>query len=319
MDEQLTQQNEPTVIDAGQKSVQTDRYDFGEAQRLSGGQLQQLQQVHERFARELATSLAALTRRTLKAGPVSCRQWEADRTRPPAASSGLWIVLDVDPLETQAALAMDSRLVFALLEALLGGRVAGSGDVNRELTEIELSVLQDLHAVVVRELERAWRPAARFTFQVLRQQTGPQPAQRGPAAGGSVVTAFELEVESSTGQITLLYPLRIGRELQGASAEGPATDAARRPEMLQQALLDRLKSAMLAVEARLHGATLRLRDLADLRAGDLLCLDVPLDKPIEITVNGLSRFEGRLTESGRRKAIRIHEAFPSKAVEQRPR
>jgi flagellar motor switch protein FliM len=134
-----------------------------------------------------------------------------------------------------------------------------------------------------------------------------------------VVTAFELEVESSTGQITLLYPLRIGRELQGASAEGPATDAARRPEMLQQALLDRLKSAMLAVEARLHGATLRLRDLADLRAGDLLCLDVPLDKPIEITVNGLSRFEGRLTESGRRKAIRIHEAFPSKAVEQRPR
>ena len=315
MDEHLTEHNQETTAaaDESERSAETERYDFGEAQRLSGGQLHQLQQVHERFLRELATSLSALTRRAVKASGVSCTQAEPGAARHEPVECGLLIVLDVHPLEARVALDMDSRLVFPLLEALLGGRVAGAADVNRELTEIELSVLQDLHAVVIRELERAWRPAARFTFQVMEQQTDPRLGHPGSWAGGSLLATLDLEVDGSAGRITLLYPLRVGREIQGADSNGAAADAARRPEMLQQALFDRLKSAVLAVEGRLQGATLRLRDLADLRAGDLICLDIPLDEPIDIAINGASRFGGRLADSGRKKAIRIHEALPRKS------
>jgi flagellar motor switch protein FliM len=120
-------------------------------------------------------------------------------------------------------------------------------------------------------------------------------------------------MESRSGQITLVYPLRAGRELQGAEPAPAAADAARRPEVLQQALFDRLKSAALTIEGRLQGATLTLRDLADLSAGDLLCLDIPLDQPVDMTVNHVSRLAGRLTELGRKKAIRIHEIRPGKA------
>jgi len=315
MDEQLTEQTAATAAAAGdsERPRQTGRYDFGDAQRLSAGQLHQLQQVHERFSRELATSLSALTRRAVKASGVACKQAEPDETPPGLVQGGLLIVLDVLPLEAHVALSMDSRVVFPLLEALLGGRVAGAGDINRELTEIELSVLQDLHAVVIRELERAWRPAARFTFQVMGQQTDPRSARRSSSADGSVLATLNLEVEGSSGQITLLYPLRVGREIQGVDPAAATADAARRPEVIQQVLFDRLKSAVLAVEGRLQGATLSLRDLADLRSGDLLCLDIPLDEPIDMTVNGASRFAGRLSDSGRKKAIRIHEILPGKA------
>jgi flagellar motor switch protein FliM len=317
MDEQLSEQNEGTAAAAGEGETATlaGRYDFGDAQRLSAGQLRQLQQVHERFSRELATSLSALTRRAVKANAVSCRQAETDTARQQLVQSGLLIVLDVHPLEAHVSMGMDSRVVFPLLEALLGGRVAGSADVERELTEIELSVLQDLHAVVIRELERAWRPAARFTFQVMAQQTDPSAARPRPSPEGSLVATLDLEVEGNSGRITLLYPLRVGREIQGGDVAGAAADAARRPEMMQQALFERLRSAVLVVEGRLEGATLRLRDLADLRAGDLLCLDIPLEDPLDITVNGASRFWGRLTDSGRKKGIRIHEVLPSKAGE----
>ena len=327
MDEHLSEQDQPTVAATSQPvedllaaasaagSPESGRYDFGEAQRLSAGQLRQLQQVHERFSRELAASLSALTRRAVKASGVACRQAEPDETRPALVQSGLVIVLDVHPLGAHVALGMNSGVIFPLLEALLGGRVAGAADFDRELTEIELSVLQDLHAVVVRELERAWRPAARFTFQVMGQQTDPAIAQRALPADGSLVVTLDLEVEAASGRITLLYPLRIGREIQGADPAGAAADAARRPEMMQQALFDRLKTAVLAVEGRLYGDTLRLRDLADLRTGDLLCLDIPLDEPIDIAVNGVSRFVGRLTDSGRKKAVRIHEVLPAKPLE----
>lgn len=318
MAEHLTEQNEATAAagDQRERAAEAERYDFGEARQLSGGQRHQLQQVHERFSRELATSLSALTRRAVKSSGVSCKQAVPDTARHEPVQSGLVIVLDVHPLEARVALSMDSRVVFPLLEALLGGRVAGAADVNRELTEIELSVLQDLHAVVIRELERAWRPAARLTFQVMGQQTDPRLGRPGSSADGSLVATIELEIEGSAGQITLLYPLRVGREIQGVDPAGATADAARRPEMLQQALFERLKAALLAVEGRLQGATLRLRDLVDLRAGDLLCLDIPLDEPIDIAINGASRFGGRLTDSGRKKAIRIHEILPRKAGEQ---
>jgi flagellar motor switch protein FliM len=288
------------------------RYDFGDAQRLSEGQLLHFQQVHERFARELATSLSALTGRAVKASGLACNQARPNEAPPAPAQGGLLIVLDVHPLEAHATLGMDSKVVFPFLEALLGGGPAET-DVSRELTEIELSVLQDLNTVVIRELERAWRPAARFTFQLMGQQTDPRSRRPSSPADGSLIATLHLEMESRSGQITLVYPLRAGRELQGAEPAPAATDAARRPEVLQQALFDRLKSAALTIEGRLQGATLTLRDLADLSAGDLLCLDIPLDQPVDMTVNHVSRLAGRLTELGRKKAIRIHEIRPGKA------
>ena len=315
MDEQLTQENEPQAAPPEMPArAGSGPYDFGEAQRLSQGQLRQLQQVHDRFAKELASSLAALTRRTIKPLTVSCAQVERDAADSELAQCGLLIVLDALPLDFQITLGMDAALVFPLLEALLGGRAAGGSDFQRELTEIELSVLQDLHAVLTRELERAWRNAVRFTLQVVEQKTDPQ-ARKSSAPDGSLLAIVDLEVEETPGRIRVLYPARIGREMQGAD---PSTvnDAVRRPEVLQQAIFERLKSSQLTMEGRLLGATMRLKDLSDLRAGDLLCLDIPLDEPIDIAVNGVSRFGGRLTDAGRKKAIRIQEVLPSKPAEQ---
>jgi flagellar motor switch protein FliM len=292
------------------KPAGSERYDFGAAQRLSEGQLRQLRQVHDRFSKDLATSLSALTRQSIKALTVSCTQMatpEADRE---LAKSGLLIVLDAHPMDDRFVLGMDAALVFPLLEALLGGHVAGPADFQRELTEIELSVLQDLHAVLLRELERAWRTVARFTLQVIEQQADPQSWKSGSSAEGSLLALVDLETEGNAGRITLLYPARIGREIEAAD---PTNDAVRRPEVLQQAVFERLKESVLTMEGRLLGASMRLKDLADLRAGDVLCLDIPLDQPIDIAVNGASRFGGRLSDAGRKRAIRVQDILPPKA------
>ncbi len=300
---------------APEQPANSGRYDFGEAQRLSEGQLRQLRQVHERFAKELATNLASLTRRSVTFSAVSCVPVENGEADHELTQARLRIVLDTHPLDVQIMLGMNSALVFPLLEALLGGKVAGGADVNRELTEIELSVLQDLHAVLVRELERAWRPAARFTLQIVQQQTDPNEAVSAPANDGLLLAVVDLEVEGSQGRISLLYPARIGREIHGGDVS-VASDVARRPEVLQQAVFERLKPSLLTMESRLLGATMSLKDLSDLRAGDLLCLDIPLDKPIDIAINGMSRFSGRLADGGRKRAMRIHEVVPAKVGEQ---
>lgn len=321
MDEELTQENETAAAPpeeekhpGSEKPSESGRYDFGEAQRLSEGQLRQLQQVHDRFAKELATSLAALTRRTVKSVSASCSPVENGEADRELAQCGLLIVLDAHPLDARITVGMNSALVFPLLEALLGGKVAGSADVNRELTEIELSVLQDLHAVLVRDLERAWRAAARLTLQVVEQKTDPLARSPNSPNDGQLLALVDLEIESTPGRISLFYPARIAREIQGGDAS-PASDVARRPEVLQQAVFERLKSSVLAMEGRLLGATMSLKDLSDLRAGDLLCLDLPLDKPIDIAINGSSRFNGRLADAGRKRALRIQEILPAKSTE----
>jgi flagellar motor switch protein FliM len=300
------------------KPTGSERYDFGAAQRLSEGQFRQLRQVHDRFGKELAASLSALTRQNIKPLTISCTQAAAAEADRELAKSGLLIVLDAHPIDMRFALGLDAPLVFPLLEALLGGRVAGGADFRRELTEIELSVLQDLHAVLVRELERAWRTVARFTLQVIEQQTDPQSWKSVSTADGSLIALVDLEIEGAAGRITLLYPARIGREMEAADPS-LANDAARRPEVLQQAVFERLKEAVLTMEGRLLGASMRLKELADLRAGDVLCLDIPLDQPIDIAVNGASRFGGLLSAGGRKKAIRIQEVLPLKMQQPWPR
>jgi flagellar motor switch protein FliM len=46
-----------------------------------------------------------------------------------------------------------------------------------------------------------------------------------------------------------------------------------------------------------------------LTAGDLLCLETPLDKPVDVLINGARRLSGRLADGGRKRAIRIHDVL----------
>jgi flagellar motor switch protein FliM len=79
----------------------------------------------------------------------------------------------------------------------------------------------------------------------------------------------------------------------------------------QRRVLRILRQATLRLEARMEGPTLAVRDLLDLRVGNLLTFDFPVDRPIELTVNGVHKFAGQMVSAGKKRACLVDLVRPT--------
>jgi flagellar motor switch protein FliM len=54
-----------------------------------------------------------------------------------------------------------------------------------------------------------------------------------------------------------------------------------------------------------------VRDLLELREGNLLTFDFPVDRPIELTVNGAQKFTGQVVSTGKKRACLVELVRPT--------
>ena len=73
----------------------------------------------------------------------------------------------------------------------------------------------------------------------------------------------------------------------------------------QTRMLRTLRRATLSLDARMEGPTLKVRDMVALRKGHLLRFDYPVDRPLELRVNGARRFTAQVVSTGGRMACVI--------------
>jgi flagellar motor switch protein FliM len=54
--------------------------------------------------------------------------------------------------------------------------------------------------------------------------------------------------------------------------------------------------------------TMRVEDLMDLKEDDVLTFDYPVERPVDLSVNGKVKFRGGIVSAGRKRAFEIEEA-----------
>jgi flagellar motor switch protein FliM len=70
----------------------------------------------------------------------------------------------------------------------------------------------------------------------------------------------------------------------------------------QERMMGLIQPTHVHLDARLNGATLAVQDIMNLKVGDVLSLDQPIEKPIDLILNGKMKFEGLIVSNGRRRS-----------------
>ncbi len=70
----------------------------------------------------------------------------------------LFEVMRLDPLRGYAVMVFPTNILYALIDALMGGLGVGELPVDREVSDIEASLLEKPHLETLRDLENAWKP-----------------------------------------------------------------------------------------------------------------------------------------------------------------
>jgi flagellar motor switch protein FliM len=141
-------------------------------------------------------------------------------------------------------------------------------------------------------------------FRIQGRETRPQMLQVAGPNDAVILLVFDLKVGDIRGMLNLCLPASVIESTGSAFTQGWHRTRREPTSNERQWLEDNLGRVPLAVTTTLE-ARLRARELVRIGPGDVLSLDIPVDTPVNIRIEDLVKFKGRLRHSGGRPSAVI--------------
>ncbi len=282
-------------------------YDFRRPDRIAKDQLRAIQLVHENFTRTLGSSLSAYLRAYVSVGLISVEQISFQEFLHALPSPTCLVSLGMRQFDTNALLELSPSVVFPILETLLGSTVPSSGAINREITEIEQSILDGVVRIILRDLREAWGEVVAIEFDIDTYEAEPQLLQILAPNEAVVSISIEVRIGELMGRLNIAVPSitikMLGQKFdqQWHARKSEAT------EQEQERLLHLIRNAGIQLDTRLRGPSLSVENLLKLNAGDVLTFDYPVSRPLDLEVNGKLKFRGQIVANSQRRSILLQE------------
>lgn len=265
-------------------------YNLATQERIVRGRMPMLEIINERFARHFKAGLHNFLRRgaEVSVGPVNLLKY-SEFTRNLIVPANLNLV-QCKPLRGTALFALNPDLVFLIVDNLFGGDGRFQANIaGREFTPTEQRIIQRVLGIAFDAYARAWAPVHPIAFEHIRSETNPQFA--GIAMPNEVVVAvtFAVELGQISGEMHVCMPYSMIEPIKDQLAssqqgEAPQDDPAWLRRMRQQ-----VQQAEVELVAELGSAAISLRDIVNMKVGDVIPLDIP--KTVEARVDGVPVME----------------------------
>jgi flagellar motor switch protein FliM len=285
------------------RSGSVSRYNFRRPDRVSKEQIRSLHLLHERFARNATTSLAAYLRATTELSVVSVEPFSYAEFLLSLPDPTAFYAIAMEGFDALAAFELSPSVAFTIVDRMLGGS-GQTGTPERALTEIEQNVVDSIVNLVLGHLSETWRGVADMRFRIQGRETRPQMLQVAGRNEVVILFVFDLKVGDVRGMMHLCIPASV-IEATGSTFVQGWQHARREPTSIERHwLAENLGRVELPVTALLE-SRLPARELIRLGAGDVISLGVPSGNPIDIRVGTTLKFQGRLTLADTRTAVGI--------------
>jgi flagellar motor switch protein FliM len=284
-------------------------YDFRRPDRIAKDQLRAIHLLHENFARSLASSLSAYLRAYVAVNLVSVEQLSFMEFSNGLPSPSCLVSLNLKPYEGNAVLEINSALVFPILEMLLGGTSKSALKISREITEIEQTILDGLFRIILHDLKTSWAAVTPLEFTVDSYENDPQLLQILAPNEAVVAVSMEVRIGDSSGMMNIGIPSIVVKMLRHKFDQQWSVRKSQSTEQEQARILRLIKRAKLHIDSRLEGPTLPVEDLMDLKVDDVLKFDYPIDRELDLTLNGGLKFRGHVVTLGHKRAFEVDEVY----------
>lgn len=285
------------------------RCDFRQAGQITRDQARAVGGLHESFARNLGHSLSAYLRARLEATLVSIEQLGFGEFMQRLPEISYVASLAVAPVGANAAMQLDLALAYPMLDLILGGNGTATPS-GSDITEIEEQILESILSVITRELQLVWQPVLDLVFTFERRQPMAQIFRLMPPNEKIMALSFEVHLGEVRSMLNLIFPAVVStallRKLSEAwvyrrGAEAPDV----RPQLRRQLL-----GAKFSLEMVLPPAPMPMRELLDLRVGQVLTFPHAADRPAHLKVAGRKAFEAQAIRHRHFRAALIHAVHP---------
>jgi flagellar motor switch protein FliM len=314
--------DEPAAVAAGVRMAgKITAYDFKRPERVGKEQMRALQSVHDGFSRNFGAALSAMLRSIVEVKLTSVDQLTYGEFIFSLENPTCFNLIRAEPLEGHIILDINPAILFPIIDRLLGGGKEPGAPARRPLTEIELRLVSRITALFLKELKAAWENVLPLDPVVDRVESNAQLVQIVPPNEVVVLISFELTLGEVRGMLNLCIPFnsieRVSNKLQsnnwatyGGRGGGPE---------VRQRITQRLDTAVVELTATLAQTTITMKDLIELRVGDIITTEKDIHSPLVLSIQNVPKFHASPGALKGKKAVQVLEPIDPPKPAERPK
>lgn len=250
-------------------------YDLIARDRIVRGRMPVLDRLNERWVTEFERKLGDLIRQPLDVTLQEVQlapygNWLA--AQPVPTSFNLYTV---KPWPRNALVAVDGKLLFALVNAYYGGTRATLKTAREQLTPTEQRLNKIVIEMLVELFKRALSPVASLEFQHAQSEINASYLNMATPSETVVVTRVEVTLKEQGGSICLLLPLSSFDPVRDKLAEGLKTVSPETRKRWRDSLTAQLEHTELTLTSVFLETEVTVRELLSMKPGDILPIEMP--------------------------------------------
>ncbi|MFN3307392.1 MAG: flagellar motor switch protein FliM [Candidatus Kapaibacteriota bacterium] len=291
------------------KKAEISTYDFRRPNRISKSQVRTLQSIHENFAEVFGYYLVSRLQTVVSISVTSVDQLFYSEYILSVSNPSCLYVFEIVGTDGAGILEISPQLALVLVERLLGG----SGDTQpkpRQITPIEQAVIRGVIEHALGDLQNAWRSIAELQFKFQRLEMEADFVQIAPSSEIVIVVSFDVNIGLHTYLMNICFPTFALEEVLTKLTRQQVTAGPIKmtPEKIRENLeivKKHMSKTYLPVSAELGKTSITVKELLELKVGDIIRLKNKITDEIIISVAGKKKFAGRPGMVDGKKAVKI--------------
>jgi len=272
--------------------------------------------IYDGFIRYNRVTLSNRLRKLVEIKKIGASSYKFDDFLHTLPSPVCMAIYKIEPLKGAALIAMDSAMVFTIVDSILGGTGSSAmTDNNRMFTSIELRLMEKIVKDLLADMEKAWAPLFATRMNLLRMEMNPRLVNIVPPEYRVAVMDMEVQVDAAVGHMAFAVPYMTIEPIRDKLKTGLQFDIMAVDPGWAQRLADEIICTPQEISVEMGNSTITLAELLNLSPGDTIMLDSMHNGEIPIKVGGVVKFAGLPGMRRGNKAVQITKIIQSKGAQ----
>ncbi|QKF65914.1 flagellar motor switch C-ring protein FliM [Arcobacter venerupis] len=282
-------------------------YDFKKPNRISAEQLKAFSAMHDKMLRDFINDLSSMLRKIVDVKLYSIEQMtygEFILSIPQITSLN---TLSIKPLDGRIVIECNPAISHKIIAELLGsGAVNTSDNIDRELTEIEVEILEHFYKMFIKNLYKAWSDISILNYKIESRDTNANAIQIVSDHEIVLLVVLEITIDEESGFLSICYPISYYEPLLNKVVEKIFSEGKNRKSSRKRDIKTLISGARMRIEAIMAETELTARDIINLKVDDVIVFNKnATSSSATIYINKKEKFSSISGISNNRKAIQI--------------
>ncbi len=290
-----------------EKNEELELFDWTTQERDIKGSMPLLGVVNNRFAQRMKGALSTSIRKMVEVSPGSPEMIKFKDFKQSLPIPTSLHLFKVDPLRGTGILVIESHLVFNLVEAFFGGRGTKSTKIEgRDFTPIENKIIEKVVHIALTNFMDSWEDIHPVRTEFIRSESNPMVINVVRPDEYMVSVKFDIELAKPLGSVTVCIPYSAFQPIRHKLAGGYQKEEDGQGDPLWfNSIRERIKQTTLELTVDLGSTQLSIRDLLNLKEGDILILNNSYKSALTGYLERIPKFRGYAGRARNRKVFKV--------------